>query len=416
MSNGLSGQSSLAYQGTNAPTPPNIGVYPNAPTVNNYQGFSVGDFWIYRISQTSNNSNLYCLLGKAGNVADWALITGSVGIVELLAGNSGGNVGPNGSKVINVVGDGSTINVVGNPGTNTLTISAIGSAIMESFTTDDSNVVTPTAGNVIVHGGNNITTAGTVGPNTITINVSGTTNHTLQVGNSTGSLTSLGVATNGQLPIGSTGANPVLGTLTAGTGISITNGAGSITIAAAGTDAQSFPTNSGTGTPSAGVLNILGDGNTISTSASGNTVTITSSIPAYSHGTWTPTISFGGASTGVTYGTQIGEYVRIGSLVFINFAIILTNKGSSTGIALINGLPFSNSAAAFHNHTYAAMSNITLDAGYTYIGLSLAAPGGGTSMNIEEYGSGKSYGQLTDTNFTNTSQITASVCYSTGAL
>ncbi len=36
---------------------------------------------------------------------------------------------------------------------------------------------------------------------------------------------------NGQLPIGSTGNAPVLSTLTAGTGISITNGAGSITIA-----------------------------------------------------------------------------------------------------------------------------------------------------------------------------------------
>jgi len=39
---------------------------------------------------------------------------------------------------------------------------------------------------------------------------------------------------NGQTFIGSTGVNPVAATLTAGTGISITNGAGSITIAASG--------------------------------------------------------------------------------------------------------------------------------------------------------------------------------------
>lgn len=37
--------------------------------------------------------------------------------------------------------------------------------------------------------------------------------------------------TNGQLLIGSTGAAPTVATLTAGTGITITNGAGSITIA-----------------------------------------------------------------------------------------------------------------------------------------------------------------------------------------
>jgi hypothetical protein len=40
--------------------------------------------------------------------------------------------------------------------------------------------------------------------------------------------------TNGQLIIGSTGATPAVATLTAGTGVAITNGAGSITIAATG--------------------------------------------------------------------------------------------------------------------------------------------------------------------------------------
>ncbi len=87
-----------------------------------------------------------------------------------------------------------------------------------------------TGGVTSISGGNNITITGTA---TVPIvNVSGTTNHTLQLGNSTGSLTSLGVATNGQLPIGSVGADPVLATLTAGANISITNGAGTITIAA----------------------------------------------------------------------------------------------------------------------------------------------------------------------------------------
>lgn len=41
--------------------------------------------------------------------------------------------------------------------------------------------------------------------------------------------------TNGQVIVGSTGADPVSTTLTAGTGISVTNGAGTITIAATGT-------------------------------------------------------------------------------------------------------------------------------------------------------------------------------------
>lgn len=54
------------------------------------------------------------------------------------------------------------------------------------------------------------------------------------LGSGTGAVTVLGQATHGQLPIGSTGADPVIATLTAGTGISITNAAGSITIDATG--------------------------------------------------------------------------------------------------------------------------------------------------------------------------------------
>jgi hypothetical protein len=42
--------------------------------------------------------------------------------------------------------------------------------------------------------------------------------------------------TDGQILIGSTGATPALGTITAGTGISVTNGAGSITIASTSSD------------------------------------------------------------------------------------------------------------------------------------------------------------------------------------
>ncbi len=63
-----------------------------------------------------------------------------------------------------------------------------------------------------------------------TIALSGMTEHSLQVGNAAGSLTNLGVAANGQLPIGSMGAIPVLATITGGSNVNVTNGAGSITV------------------------------------------------------------------------------------------------------------------------------------------------------------------------------------------
>jgi hypothetical protein len=58
------------------------------------------------------------------------------------------------------------------------------------------------------------------------------TANSLFVGNGTSALTALGAATNGQIPIGRTGLSPVLANLTAGTNVTVTNGSGSITIAA----------------------------------------------------------------------------------------------------------------------------------------------------------------------------------------
>lgn len=59
------------------------------------------------------------------------------------------------------------------------------------------------------------------------------TNHAVLVGGASNAITSLAL-TNGQLAIGNTGADPTAATLTAGTGVSISNGAGSITINASG--------------------------------------------------------------------------------------------------------------------------------------------------------------------------------------
>jgi len=104
-----------------------------------------------------------------------------------------------------------------------------------TLTTNGPTIVSPDGtGNIDILGGANITTAGT--PNTVTVNLTGTTQFSLQLGNAAGSLTSLGVAANGELPIGSVGANPVLATLTGGIGVDITNAAGAITIDAPGVD------------------------------------------------------------------------------------------------------------------------------------------------------------------------------------
>ena len=60
----------------------------------------------------------------------------------------------------------------------------------------------------------------------------------------------------------------------------------------------------------------------------------------YEEGTFTPSLTFGGASVGITYSTRTFEYVKIGRQVTISGELTLTSKGSSTGTAQLTGLPF----------------------------------------------------------------------------
>lgn len=76
-------------------------------------------------------------------------------------------------------------------------------------------------------------------------------------------------------------------------------------------------------------------------------------------GTWTPALTFGGGSTGLTYTFRSGSYYRLGNLVFATYVIVVNNKGSSTGDAKIGGLPFSMASAdeAFGVTNYSAGLN-----------------------------------------------------------
>jgi hypothetical protein len=96
------------------------------------------------------------------------------------------------------------------------------------------------------------------------------------------------------------------------------------------------------------VTNIVGVGGaTPASTGSGITFPATQSASSdantlddYEEGTWTPTLKFGGGTTGITYSQQFGQYTKIGRLVTCTFNIFLTSKGSSAGPAIIDNLPF----------------------------------------------------------------------------
>ena len=179
--------------------------------------------------------------------------SGGGSVTETLTGNSGGPVGPDAGFNINIVGNNSSgINIVGNPGTNTLTVTAF-----QATTSQEGTVTLATNAQAIA----GVNTANALTSSNLAAKLGTQTAHSLAVfEGSSSALTALGAATNGQLPIGSTGADPVLATLTAGTGISITNGAGSISIAVSGSVVGETITGNTGGalSPTAGNWNILG--------------------------------------------------------------------------------------------------------------------------------------------------------------
>jgi hypothetical protein len=106
-------------------------------------------------------------MSQAGSFAVSSLPPGLV--VETITGNTGGPVGPDGLDNINIVGDGTTVTITGNPGTNTLTVSTIGTDAT-SFPTDSGTAI-PIAGVLNIVGGDGITVSGA--SNTVTVSSTG---------------------------------------------------------------------------------------------------------------------------------------------------------------------------------------------------------------------------------------------------
>jgi hypothetical protein len=249
MSKRLTGLNPLAYMGVEPSMPPNMYMSPESPTPNDVQNFNLGDFWVDTTTQ-----QLWVLVSQQRGVATWITLFG--GSADSFVTDSG-TATPSGG-ILNVNGDG--LNILTSGSGNTITIRENPDPVFGNVTIEDSLTLPFLTGGVLVSNGSG------------DISEVATTNHSLLIGNATGTISNLGVATNGQIPIGSTGANPVLATITAGSGISVTNSAGGISIAATGAE-LTVDGNSGSATPAAGILNIVGSGG-LSTTASGNTVTI----------------------------------------------------------------------------------------------------------------------------------------------
>ena len=170
------------------------------------------------------------------------------------------------------------------------------------------------------------------------------TAHGILVGEGTSAITSK-VLTNGQLLIGSTGADPSAAAITAGAGITITNGAGSITVANTAAGGAGFIWTDTTGTSAT-----LASGNAY---IADNASLVTFTLPTT-------------AALGDTYmvaGKGAGGWkVAQNASQFINYGSVVTTTGTGGSLASTNQWDLVRITCVTVNNgfiAYATQGNIT---------------------------------------------------------
>ena len=136
-----------------------------------------------------------------------------------------------------------------------------------------------------------------------------------------------------------------------GVSIGNTTDPGATNLSVTGTGKYGTTVSVGAATPSA-------SGAGITFPATQSASTDPNTLDDYEEGTWTPSLTFGGGSTGITYvaGYQNGTYTKIGNLVTVSCALYPSSIGTSTGTANITGLPFSVNSASGSSSAVAVFS------------------------------------------------------------
>ncbi len=199
------------------------------------------------------------------------------------------------------------------------------------------------------------------------------------LGSGTGALTATAQPTNGQLLIGSTGADPVLATLTGGTGITVSNSAGGISIAA---------DNNGTMSSF-----ILSDGSTTQTIVDGNTLTVSGGTGLTSTVSATDTVTLVLDNTAVSAGSYTAADITVDAQGRIT-AAANGSGGAGAITATANG---ANNRIA----TYSAATALNGEANLTFDGSTLTITGALTQSggNIGFFGGGASQQSMTPYTF-----------------
>jgi hypothetical protein len=123
---------------------------------------------------------------------------------------------------------------------------------------------------------------------------------------------------------------------------------------------------------------------------------------------FTPVLSFGGGSTGITYSSRVCQQYMIGKMCYINIYIALSSKGSSTGAAAVS-IPLTST-------TTTTSIPLTYFAGITSAGnqpTTFLGPSTSSLLLLFTNTTTGAITSITDTNFSNSSGFVISGSYLT---
>jgi len=123
-------------------------------------------------------------------------------------------------------------------------------------------------------------------------------------------------------------------------------------------------------------------------------------------------LKFGGSSAGIAYSVNNCRVQLTGSRVTLGFNLELTSKGTATGVAQIDNLPY-YSNADFEATSVPTLVNMVNACSATACGALVATSPSDNLLNLYLLGGGGD-AQMTDANFTNTSIIQGSITYLMG--
>lgn len=139
----------------------------------------------------------------------------------------------------------------------------------------------------------------------------------------------------------------------------------------------------------------------------------TDQLSTYEKGTWTPLIRGMTVAGSNTYTTQVGTYLRIGDLVFVQGYIVMSAKGGTmSGDIRISNLPFAvqNVTNGYGAGSVGFYTSVDLGAGKSQLGI-LIFPGTTAALALYENGDNTPGIPVVDAAISNSTAIGFSAVY-----